>query len=90
MVVLRVGDSRIGVEQMLRIDRAAYPLGVFEPQLGAGGQRIVAWAQRAKEPRSPLPSAPLLSCQRLELRCIEGADVAAAGELRFIIDPRRP
>jgi hypothetical protein len=90
LVVLRVGASRIGVEQVLRIDRAAYPLGVFEPQADAGEERIVAWAQRAQEPRSPLPRATVLSCHRLELRCVEGADVATAGELRFIIDPSRP
>jgi hypothetical protein len=90
LVVLRVGASQIAVEQVLRIDRAAYPLGVFEPQADAREERIVGWAQRAQEPRSPLPSATVLSCDRLELRCIEGADVAAAGELRFVIDPSRP
>jgi hypothetical protein len=90
LVVLRVGASRIEVEQVLGIDRAAFPLGVFEPQADAADDRIIAWAQRAQQSRSTLPSATILSCHRLELRCIEGADVAAAGELRFIVEPSRP
>jgi hypothetical protein len=58
LVVLRLGASQIGVEQVLRIDRAIYPLGVFEPQANAGEERIVAWAQRAQQPRSPLLARP--------------------------------
>jgi hypothetical protein len=89
LIVFRMGASEISVDQVLRFDRAAYPLGVFEPKSDATGTRITMWAQRAQQPRAPVPRATLISCDRVQRRCVEDPSVAASGELRLIAEPSR-
>ena len=90
LIVLRIGASAIAVEQVLRFDLAAFPVGVNEPQLQPGGRRIAAWAELAPRPRQVVPDAAILVCDRLALRCRQGRSAPGLAPPRPIYNPSRP
>jgi hypothetical protein len=90
VLVFGVGRAGIEVDQVLRFDGSEYPLGVFEPRSNPSGRRLALWAQRAQEPRQPLPQAAVLSCDRLTRRCVEGPATSSGREPRLVYNPSRP
>ena len=90
LVVFKVALEEITVEQYMRIDASAFPLGVFEPRIVGDGRSIVAWGQLEGQPREAVPPAVVLQCDRVELRCVRGPEVSAAEGPRMVYNPSRP
>jgi hypothetical protein len=90
IVVFGVGGAGSELDQVLRFDGSEYPLGVFEPRSNPSGRQLALWAQRAQEPRQPLPQAAVLTCDRLTRRCVEGPPVSTGREPRLVYNPSRP
>lgn len=90
VMVFGVSGEGIEVDQILRFDGSEYPLGVFEPRSDPSGRQLALWAQRAQEPRQPLPQAVVLTCDRVTRRCVEGPAVSTGREPRLVYNPSRP
>lgn len=90
VVVFGVDGAEIEVDQVLGFDGSEYPLGVFEPRGDPSGRQLALWAQRAQEPRQPLPQAAVLTCDRVTRRCVEGPAVSTGREPRLVYNPSRP
>lgn len=90
VVVFRVGEGTIELEQAIRLDRLGFPVGLFEPQLDETGRRITAWGQLEDRPRQAFAGAAVVECDRVELRCVRGPEVSSALGPRLVYDPSRP
>jgi hypothetical protein len=90
ILVFRVADEKIEVEQTLRFNFGSFPLGIFEPQSDESGRRVVAWAQLEQQPRQAVPDAVVLECDRIALRCVQGPPVSSAVGPRLVYNPSRP
>ena len=90
LVVFRVAEDEIELEQTLRFDLGAFPLSVFEPQSDESARVVTTWGQLAELPRQPVPEAAVLECDRISLRCKQGPPVSSAVGLRLVYNPSRP
>jgi hypothetical protein len=90
VVVFRVQQRRIAVEQLLAFDGARFPLGIFEPRAAAGGRRVLGWAQLEQAPGQAVPDTAVVACDRMTRRCEQGPVVSAGLGLRLIYNPSRP
>lgn len=90
IAVFGVTDTKITLQQLLRLERRGFPTGVFEPQLDEAGGRVTAWGERESRPRQALPGVAVVECDLAERRCVRGRELSSAVGLRLVYNPSRP
>jgi hypothetical protein len=88
LAVLRLEDG-IELERVIRIPRAAFPLGLFEPREVDGG-RVVAWGELPRRPRQAFAGLAVVECDLERLRCVRGQSLSGGVGVRLVYDPSRP
>lgn len=88
--VFRIDGTRIGLEQLLRLDPEAFPLGATEPRLDESATRLFATVELQQRPRAALPRMGLLECDRINLRCEVTPPRPYLQPPRVLYNPSRP
>jgi hypothetical protein len=89
LVVLRLDADAIELEQVLRFEGETFRAGLHEPH-GDGERRIVAWGEFHTRPGQVVEDAAIVSCDRLELRCVRGPRIPVIAGPRLVHNPSRP
>ena len=89
LAVFRVDRNAIRLAQVIRFNRARYPVGVFEP-VSDGRRRVAVWAQLPEKPRQAVAEAAVVECDRVALRCVRGTAVSSVTGPRLVHNPSRP
>jgi hypothetical protein len=90
LVVFRVTDGTISVEQVLNVDRGALPAGVQEPAFTDGSASAVT-ATADLPPQSGRPAETFfVKCDRTTRTCLGGEPAPARDWLRLVRNPSRP
>jgi hypothetical protein len=90
IVLFRMREGSIAVEQVLGLDPGQFPAGVESPELvGDSGDEIVAVAERPPANGDPALNV-LLDCDRVTRTCRQGDAAPATDWVRVVRDPSRP
>lgn len=89
IVVIRVNDAALSVEQLLRFDESGFVLA-SEPRLQGSGRYVIVRVELEARPREAVPRTALLRCDRSTLRCVQGPAASTADGLSLVYNPSRP
>jgi hypothetical protein len=90
LIVFRVRNGSVAVDQVLRFSPERFPVGVLGPRADESGRRVAASAQLMPAPRQAIPPAAVLVCDRIALSCVQGPRAPSIPGPRIVYNPSRP